>query len=130
MVKTAQDWGWSPTAVVRGAKNPHKHHRMDYAVATACGVLERERCQRCGVAAWHAYSTDNSITFHDEEVTCYGCAHKEKVEKDKTLDPGTSVVVQPVPEEGFDKLPGRNEFFERLAAEQSAKEAAKEKPVV
>lgn len=124
MVRTAQEWGWSPTAVVRGAKNPHKHHPMDYVFAMACAALERERCTKCGVAAWHAYSTDNSIAFHDEEITCYGCAHREETEKDKELDPGTSIVVSPVPEEGFDKLPNRADFYERLAAEQAAKNEA------
>lgn len=124
MVKTAQEWGWSPTAVIRGAKNPHKHHPMDYVFAMACRILEEERCGKCGVAAWHAYSTDNSIAFHDEEITCHSCAHKENSEKDKKLDPGTNIVVKPIPEEGFEELPGRTDFYERLAAEQALKEGS------
>jgi hypothetical protein len=119
MVRTAKDWGWSPTAVIRNAKNPTKPHPMDYVVASATQILDDEKCQKCGVEAWHAYSTDNTIAFEAEDITCQACAHKEQIEEaegDKKQR-GTTKVVRAVPEEGFDELPDRNAFFERMAKE-------------
>ena len=43
MVLTAREWGWSPTAVIRGAKNPRKPHWSDYAFAYAVKTLEEEK---------------------------------------------------------------------------------------
>lgn len=128
MVTTAKDWGWSPTAVIRNAKNPHKPHRMDYVVAQACKILDDEKCPKCGVPTWHAYSTDNTIAFHVEDITCQSCAEKERVEEaegEKDKKHGATKVVSAIPEEGFDDLPTRMQFFELMAKEAEIKQARK-----
>jgi hypothetical protein len=125
MVRTAKDWGWSPTSLIRNAKDPRKPHRMDYVVAQACQILEDEKCPKCGVPTWHAYSTDSTIAFHLDEITCHACATKEQAEStetDKDRKFGTTKVVSAEPEDGFDALPDRESFFIRLAEEAKAKQ--------
>lgn len=111
-IKTAKEWGWSPSAILREAKNPHKAHRIDYALAMAYEMVESEKCPQCGVPAFLAYSDNYAITFEMDEVTCYSCAHKGEHSKDKQLDEGTTLVVRAVAEEGFE-LPDRQEFISR-----------------
>lgn len=117
MVLTAKEWGWSPTAIVRGAKNPHKHHPADYNFALAVATLLEEKCPACGVPIWYAFSTDNSIEFKLKAVTCHACEHKELETKDKEKQPGESQVVYAVPVDGFDELPSRQDYYERAARE-------------
>lgn len=115
MVLTAKEWGWSPTAIIRGADDPRAHDKADYNFAHAVHVLTEEKCPKCGVPIWHAYSEDSAVAFKLREVDCYACAHKETEEeqsKDKAK-PGQSKLVYPVPEEGFEKLPSRGDFYER-----------------
>ena len=113
MVLTAKEWGWSPTAIIRGAKDPHKHHPADYNFALAVDIIESERCGHCGVPAWHAYSDDNTITFKRKEIKCEACAFEAQESKDEKLEPGVRKVVYAVPEEGFERLPGRMDYYER-----------------
>jgi hypothetical protein len=130
MVQTAQSWGWSPTAILRQAKNPRKHHPADYAFAVAVETLEGEKCGHCGVPAWHAYSDDNTIAFKRREIRCEACAHEGRESKDEKLEPGVRKIVYAVPEEGFEEqgLPSRRDFYERLhrKAELEAERLAKE----
>lgn len=132
MVLTAQQWGWSPTAILRGAKDPRKHHPADYNFAIAVDALESEKCPHCGVPAWHAYSDDNTIAFKRKEVKCEACAHEGRESKDEKLEPGVRMVVYAAPEEGFEEqgLPGRSDFYKRLElkAQAEAERLAKEAP--
>lgn len=122
MVLTAKEWGWSPTAIIRGADDPRKHHEADYNFAHAVHVLTEEKCPKCGVPIWHAYSEDTSIAFKLRDISCYACAHKEDETKDEKEEPGVTKVVYPVPEEGFDKLPSRGDFYEREHRKHAAKQ--------
>lgn len=118
MVLTAKEWGWSPTAVIRGAKNPHKHHPADYNFAHAVKTLTEEKCPQCGVPIWHAFSTDNTIAFKIKTITCNSCAHKAEHEPDhKDKKAGESQVVYAAPEDGFDELPSRADYYERAHKE-------------
>jgi uncharacterized Zn finger protein (UPF0148 family) len=117
MVLTAKEWGWSPTAIVRGADNPHKHHPADYNFAHAVATLLEEKCPACGVPIWYAFSTDSSVGFKLKDITCYACEHKESQTKDQDKKPGVSQVVYAVPEDGFDELPSRGAYYERAAKE-------------
>jgi hypothetical protein len=118
MVLTAKEWGWSPTAVIRGAKNPKKPHPADYNFAHAVQTLMEEKCPRCGVPIWYAFSTNSAIGFKLKTVTCYGCQHKDEHEPDhKDRKAGESHVVYAVPEDGFEELPPRSDYFVRAARE-------------
>ena len=82
--------------------------------------------------AWHAYSDDNTITFERKEVKCEACAFEAADSKDEKLEPGVRKVIHAVPEEGFEKLPGRSDWYERqfrkmvLQAEKDAEKAAQQ----
>jgi uncharacterized Zn finger protein (UPF0148 family) len=120
MVLTAKDWGWSPTAIIRGAKNPRKAHPADYNFALAVHTLLEEKCPQCGVPIWWAFSTDSAIGFKLKTITCHACAHKDKnspEHKDKKA--GESQVVYAAPEDGFDELPSRANYFERAQKEHA-----------
>ena len=114
MVLTAKEWGWSPTAVIRGAKNPHKAHPADYNFAQAVQMLLEEKCPSCGVPIWWAFSTNPDIGFKLKTITCYGCQHKETEGPEyKDKKPGESQVVYAVPGEDTDELPSRKDYFDR-----------------
>lgn len=116
MVLLAKDWGWSPTAVIRGAKNPHKPHPADYNFAKAAQSLTDERCPQCGVPVWHGMAGDNSIAFETKTITCHACAHKAEHEPDhEDRKPGEQTLVYAVPELGFEELPSRSVHYEREA---------------
>lgn len=112
-IQTAQKWGWSPSAIIRGAKNPRKHHACDFALAMAYEMVEAEKCGKCGVPAYWAYSEDSSITFELEDVECYSCGFQEAAEAKKKSKPGVRTVVRAIPEDGFDSLPDRSAFVQR-----------------
>jgi hypothetical protein len=128
MVLTAQSWGWSPTAIIRQAKNPKKHHPADYNFALAVDTLESEKCGHCGVPSWHAFSDDNTIAFKRKEIKCEACAEEARQSKDEKLDPGVRMVIHAVPEEGCETLPGRSDFYRRMEAKalKAAEHAAKQ----
>lgn len=91
--------------------------------------MDTERCPKCGVVSWWAYSTDNSIEFEIHERTCHSCAHKERHEADQAKakikpKPGTTLFVgaKSVFEDGV--LPTRKDFYETLQKEHEAKQAS------
>lgn len=130
MVLTAKEWGWSPTAIIRDAKDPHKPHWADYNFATAVRILTEEKCPQCGVPVWYGMSTDSAIAFKSKTIVCYGCQHQEQ-NAPKEKRPGESQVVYPVPADGFEELPTRINHFERehrrhvLEAQKEAERRAK-----
>lgn len=108
---------------MREAKDPHKPHPLDYAVAVAVKTIEDSRCPKCGVLAWHAYSTDSMIEFVCEDIHCQSCAEKERIEsEEKEREPGVTKVVKARPALEGEPLPSRQDFFERLAAEKARDE--------
>lgn len=124
LIQTALKWGWSPSALIRNARNPRKHHSCDYALAIAYELVDSEKCGGCGTPSYWAFSEDSAITFELEEVTCWACNFKATESKDKDLTPGTQVVVKAVAEEDC-VLPGRAEFVQaqiKKAARKKAKE--------
>jgi hypothetical protein len=129
MVLLAKEWGWSPTAVIREAKNPHKPHPADYNFAKAVQTLTDEKCPQCGVPVWHGMASDNTIMFETKTITCYACAHKAEHEPDyKDRKPGEQTVVYAVPEMGFEELPSRHTHYEReakYAMAEAARDAEK-----
>lgn len=107
---------------MRQAKDPRKPHRLDYLVACAVKRLDDSRCPKCGVLAWHAFSTDNRIEFECEDMKCQSCAHKEKVEKDqKEPEPGVTKVVKAKNVFEGEPLPGIKDFYQRMAQEAEVK---------
>lgn len=116
MVLTAKEWGWSPTAVIRGAKDPHKHHPADYNFAHAVKTLMEEKCPQCGVPIWWAFSSSSAIAYQLKTITCHACEHKEVGPdggKKPERKPGESQIVYAVPEDGFEALPSRSDYYER-----------------
>lgn len=102
-----------------------KPHSADYVLALAYETIESEKCGKCGVPAWYAFSEDSAIAFEMDEHTCHSCAHKEAADKKvKEEKPGVTRFVKAVPEDGFDKLPDRRDFQNEMLAK------ALKKPVV
>jgi len=113
MVLTAKEWGWSPTAIIRGAKNPHKHHPMDYNFALAVKTLLDEKCPACGVPIWWAFSNNGDIGFKLKTICCEACKFKDdEAPEAKDRKPGESQIVYAVPD-GAGQLPPRSDYFER-----------------
>jgi hypothetical protein len=123
MVLTAKEWGWSPTALLRGAEDPHKHHEADYNVAHAVETLLAEKCPRCGVPTWHAYYEGQGVGFEEDEHECYACMHQEEQKAKRKDKPGVTYTVRAVPLEDYDKLPTRDEFYEYRQKRAIAKAA-------
>lgn len=110
-------------------KDRDKPHWADYVLATAYETLDSEKCGKCGVPAWHAFSEDSSIAFAIDEHKCHACEHKEKEDKKlkpKDEKPGVTRFVKAIPEEGFETLPTRREFQETMIA-KAILESTKEK---
>lgn len=99
-------------------------------LAVALTILESESCKGCGTPLWVGHSTNNAVQFKVKRSTCYGCAeldkHREQAQQSKRKDYGAVHYVAPYnvwgPEE---PLPGREEYYERVAAAE-AREAAAE----
>lgn len=97
-------------------KKRDKPHWADYVLAVAYETHESEKCGKCGVPAWYAFSEDNSLAFAMDEHTCHSCAYKEVEDKKvKEERPGVTRFVKAVPEEGFE-LPTRRDFQEQMLA--------------
>lgn len=108
-------------------KDRDKPHEADYVLAMAFETLEAEKCGKCGVPAWWAFSEDNRVAFEMDKHECHSCAHKEKEDKKvKEEEPGVTRYVKAVPEEGCE-LPTRTEFQTDML-KKALKEATKEKP--
>lgn len=109
----------------------NKPHWADYVLAVAFETLESEKCGKCGVPAWYAFSEDSSIAFEMDTHECHACAHKEKADKKvKEEKPGVTRFVKPVPEDGFDKLPSRKDFQKQMVAKALKERAKQAKAVV
>jgi hypothetical protein len=103
-------------------KTPHK---WDAALAIAFETIEKEKCPKCGVPIWYAYSEDSSIAFKHDHVDCHACAFDEvESKKIRNPQPGRTMFVTPVLEDGFDALPTRQDFQMELI-KKAAKEATK-----
>lgn len=112
--------------IIGDYKKQQKPHWGDYVLATAFESLEAEKCGKCGVPAWHAFSENNTIEFAMDEHECHACAHKDKEDKKvKEEKPGITRYVKAVPVEGFE-LPTRKDF----QAEMLKKAEPKPEPVV
>lgn len=112
-------------------KNRDKPHWADFVLAMAYETLDAEKCGKCGVPAWHAFSEDSSVAFAMDEHKCYSCEHKEqddKKQKKSDDKPGVTRFVKAVPEEGFDALPSRRDFQEQMLA-KALKETLKDSVV-
>lgn len=98
-------------------KDRNKPHWADFVLATAFESLEAEKCGKCGVPAWYAFSEDSTIEFEMDEHTCWACEHKEKADKKvKEEKPGVTRFVKAVPIQGVKELPSRASFQESMIA--------------
>lgn len=96
-------------------------------MAQAVKQIEDSRCPKCGLLAWHAYSTDNRIQFECEDLICEACAEKERVEgKEKDRKEGATKVVRAVPAIEGEPLPSRRDFYERMQKEKELEERLKQ----
>lgn len=110
--------------IIGKPKDRDKPHEADFVLAMAFETLEAEKCGKCGVPAWWAFSEDSRVAFDMDEHECHACAHKEKEDKKvKEEKPGITRYVKAVPEEGFE-LPTRTEFQEDML-KKALKEASK-----
>lgn len=124
MVLTAKEWGWSPTAVIRCAKAPHKHHPADYNFAQAVQSLMEEKCGTCNQPTWHAYSSNPDIDFELQEITCHACEYKEQnAPEPKDRKPGQNHVVRAVPADEDAVLPSRSDFMKEQLKKHQKKHA-------
>jgi hypothetical protein len=83
---------------------------------------EDERCPKCGVPAWWAYSTNPEIEFELDEHTCHSCAFKADEEGKLKDEPGVTRIVRAVHIDGHgEALPDRADFYQRLAKEHELK---------
>lgn len=98
-------------------KKRDKPHKFDYALALAYETIDSEKCQKCGVPIWLAYSENPAIAFEHEHIDCWSCAFDEAETKNiKNPKPGRTLFVNPVLEEGFESLPTRSEFQAEMIA--------------
>jgi hypothetical protein len=101
-----------------------KPHWADYALAAAYETIDAEKCPKCAVPIWWAYSENTAIEFEHDHVDCESCKwdeqEKKKIKQDK---PGRTLFVKPIPAEG-EKLPTRADFQNEMIA-KAAKQAEK-----
>ncbi|ALY08451.1 tail assembly chaperone [Arthrobacter phage Thunderclap] len=115
-IKTAKEWGWSPTAVLTGSKKVHKHYKHDQALAMALQIIEEEKCQSCGLPIWIGHSENASMEFSLEHVVCYACEFEDQETSKKSYNrkKGHTPYVRPwmdALEGEDDSLPTRTEFL-------------------
>lgn len=126
----AKEWGWSPARLIIGDHSKRdKAHWADYALAVAYETLDAEKCPKCQVPIWWAYSENNSIDFAHDHIDCQSCTWDEQAKKQiKTDKPGRTLFVKAVPVEGM-TLPNRNDFqTEMIEKSIREKEKAKSAP--
>ena len=125
MVLTAKEWGWSPTAIIRQAKNPRKPHSTDYNFALAVKTIMDEKCPHCGVPIWYGHSSNGDIGFKLKTIKCEACLFKSENEPEsKDKKAGEHHVVYAIPEDGVEELPPRSDYLERAAKAHAAEHAA------
>jgi hypothetical protein len=99
-----------------------KPHWLDYALALAYETIEQEKCPKCGVPIWYAYSENNAIAFEHDHIDCQACMFDEQnTPKKERQKPGRTKYVKPIPEEGCE-LPTRQDFQQEMLAKQAKKE--------
>lgn len=98
----------------------------DFTIAMALELLDRERCKKCGVEGWHAFSENSEIAFKIEEHNCYACAHLEEYEdkqsNSKAKKFGVTEMVRAVhvddeystDDTPASPLPGRKDWLEEM----------------
>lgn len=102
-----------------------KPHWLDYSLALAYETVESEKCPKCGVPAWHAYSENNTIDFEMDHIDCEACKFDEQNNSSKERKrPGRTKYVKAVPVQGVDELPTRADFQAEMM-EKAAKKAKK-----
>jgi len=93
-----------------------KPHWADYALALAFETLESEKCPKCQVPIWWAYSESNVIEFEHDHIDCEACLWDEQEKKKiKTDKPGRTLFVKAKPVEG-ETLPDREAFQVEMLA--------------
>lgn len=103
--------------VIGDHKNRDKPHWADYALALAYETLDAEKCPKCQVPIWWAYSENSDIDFEHDHIDCESCKWDEQAKKAiKTDKPGRTLFVKPKPIEGVDKLPTREDFQKEMIA--------------
>lgn len=121
----AKDWGWSPASIILSYKNPRKVKQHDYALAMAVQILDDEKCPKCGVPAWWAYSENSNIEFSLEHIDCEACKFQEDEEKKiKTKPKGRTNYVKAKAAVG--ELPTRTDFGKEMQ-KRAEREAARKK---
>lgn len=92
-----------------------KPHWADYCLALAYETIESEKCGKCGVPIWWAFSENPEIDFEHEHIDCEACAWDEAAKKKiKNPKDGRTSIVRAIPIEGSDKLPTRSDFQEEM----------------
>jgi hypothetical protein len=102
-----------------------KPHWADYALATAYETIENEKCPKCGVPIWYAYSENGAIDFEHDHIDCESCKFDEQ-NTPKKKKPGRTLFVKPIPAEGCEALPTRADFQMEMIARVLKKQAKEE----
>lgn len=115
----------APSAVLTRRKTKQKRWQdIDYALAEAVHILDKEKCGKCGTPAWLAFSENPYILFEMEEIKCEACAvadQDNEKQKDKTSHGVTRIPKAVHADWEFEKdgekspLPGRRDWYEELA---------------
>lgn len=78
--------------------------------------MDAEKCPKCQVPIWWAYSENNAIDFEHDHIDCQSCLWDEQAKKNIKVDkPGRTLFVKAVPVEGLE-LPSRADFQEEMIA--------------
>lgn len=96
-------------------KKRDKPHQFDYALASAYETIESEKCPKCAVPIWLAYTENQAVAYEHKHIDCWSCAFDEAETKNiKNPKPGRTLYVNPIVEEGYEALPTRADFQEEL----------------
>ena len=99
-------------------------------------IIDNEKCGKCGLPLWIAFSEDSRIGFEVDHHTCESCAVLETVtdKKDYKKKPGQTAYVKTVIEEIEGEEPfkaTRKDFMEQQmdkAIREAEREAKKKLP--
>ena len=117
--------------ILHRKKHQKRWEPIDYVLASADDILDKEKCPKCGTPAWFAFNDDNMIDFEDDTITCEACAFMDRTEKDaKDRDKEHGVTHFAKPKHAYEgiagmededmTLPGRREYQMRLLEKQVA----------
>ena len=100
--------------IVGDHKKRDKPHWADYALATAYETLDNEKCPKCQVPIWWAYSENPVIDFEHDHIDCESCKWDAQAKKQiKTDKPGRTLFVKAKAVEG-ELLPTRADFQKEM----------------